>query len=106
MYRLGQNILHSWSDKRCVQLLKNCYQAIPDDGKVIVVDAVIPEVPEPSNEVKGTYQQDLFMMSLNPDGKERTEKEFAELAKEAGFLSTNVACSAYNFSLVEFRKKM
>ena len=103
---MKQNILHSWSDEKCVKILRNCYQALPDNGKVIVVDTVIPEAPEPSAEVKSTYQQDLFMMNLNPDGKERTEKDFAELAKEAGFLSTKVAGCAYNFSLVEFHKKI
>ncbi|KAL6349293.1 hypothetical protein AAG906_033949 [Vitis piasezkii] len=101
-----KNILHSWSDEHCVKLLRNCYHALPDNGKVIVVDAVIPDAPEPSAQVKSTYQLDLFMMNLNPDGKERTEKEFAELAKEAGFFSTKVACCAYSFSLVEFHKKM
>ncbi|KAF2283205.1 hypothetical protein GH714_043537 [Hevea brasiliensis] len=35
-------ILHDWSDEHCLKLLKNCYEAIPDDGKVIVVDAVLP----------------------------------------------------------------
>lgn len=103
---MKQNILHSWSDEHCVKLLRNCYHALPDNGKVIVVDAVIPDAPEPSAQVKSTYQLDLFMMNLNPDGKERTEKEFAELAKEAGFFSTKVACCAYSFSLVEFHKKM
>ncbi|KAK7347250.1 hypothetical protein VNO80_21777 [Phaseolus coccineus] len=26
-------IFHDWSDEHCVKLLKNCYDAIPDDGK-------------------------------------------------------------------------
>ncbi|KOM57217.1 hypothetical protein LR48_Vigan11g024900 [Vigna angularis] len=31
-------ILHDWDDEEFVKLLKNCYKAIPSDGKVIVVD--------------------------------------------------------------------
>lgn len=31
-------ILHNWSDDLCIKLLKNCYDAIPSDGKVIVVE--------------------------------------------------------------------
>ncbi|ONI23625.1 hypothetical protein PRUPE_2G199300 [Prunus persica] len=41
-------ILHDWSDEHCLKLLKNCYKAIPDNGKVIVVEALLPAMPETS----------------------------------------------------------
>jgi caffeic acid 3-O-methyltransferase len=41
-----QWILHDWSDEQCLKLLKNCYDATPNDGKVIVVEAVLPAMPE------------------------------------------------------------
>ncbi|KAK1559924.1 hypothetical protein Q3G72_020026 [Acer saccharum] len=47
-------ILHDWSDEHCLRLLKNCYKAIPDDGKVIVVEAIVPEIPEASAAAKTT----------------------------------------------------
>ncbi|KAM2879550.1 hypothetical protein FF1_015031 [Malus domestica] len=34
-------ILHSWDDDLCLMILKNCYEALPDNGKVIVVDMVV-----------------------------------------------------------------
>ncbi|RZC54399.1 hypothetical protein C5167_013249 [Papaver somniferum] len=37
-------ILHDWSDEYCLKLLKNCYEALPDCGKVIVVEANLPAV--------------------------------------------------------------
>ncbi|RVW91599.1 Caffeic acid 3-O-methyltransferase 1 [Vitis vinifera] len=99
-------ILHSWNDEKCLKLLRNCYQALPDNGKVLVVDMVIPETPEPSAAVKSSFQPDFFSTNMKTDRKERTEAEFAKLGKEAGFSSTKVACCAYNFSVVEFHKNM
>nr|QED93051.1 caffeic acid O-methyltransferase [Paeonia lactiflora] len=99
-------ILHSWDDENCLKILKNCYEALPNDGKVIVVDVVIPEVPETNLEVKSIFQFDLYLMNMNPGGKERTEREFSCLAKEAGFSGIRVACSVYNFSLMEFYKEL
>ncbi|KAJ4723831.1 Caffeic acid O-methyltransferase [Melia azedarach] len=97
-------MLHSWDDKHCVKILKNCYAALPVNGKVIAVDMVIPEVPEDTLAVKSMFQFDLFMMNMNPSGKERTKREFESLAKSAGFSHLRVPCHAYNFSVIEFYK--
>lgn len=99
-------MLHSWDDEHCLKILKNCYEALPDDGKVMIVDLVVPEDPDTSRAVRSKYQFDLFMMNMNPGGKERTEREFSILAKGAGFSSIRVMCSAYNFSIVEFYKNI
>jgi caffeic acid 3-O-methyltransferase len=56
-----------------LKLLKNCYEATPNNGKVIVVDAVLPIVPEISTSVKSNCQMDVLMMTQNPGGKERPE---------------------------------
>nr|GEV28898.1 caffeic acid 3-O-methyltransferase-like [Tanacetum cinerariifolium] len=78
-------ILHDWSDKHCTKLLKNCYKALPENGKVIIVEAVLPFLPETSNSVKVCTQMDALMMTQCPGGKERTEDEFLALAKSGGF---------------------
>ncbi|XP_022722179.1 caffeic acid 3-O-methyltransferase 1-like [Durio zibethinus] len=99
-------ILHGLDDKRCVELLKNCYEALPVNGKVIIVDLVIPESPDTNLLVQSAYQFDLFMMHVNESGKERREKEFESLAKGAGFSRIRVACYAYSLSVVEFYKNV
>ena len=103
---MRQWIVHGWDDKHCLKILKNCYEALPDQGKVILVDMVIPEAPATTGADKSLFQLYLFLMNTNPDGKERTEREFESLAKEAGFSSIQVACYAYNFSVVELYKNM
>ncbi|BBG97719.1 O-methyltransferase 1 [Prunus dulcis] len=56
-------ILHDWTDEHCLKLLKNCYKAIPDNGKVIVVEALLPAMPDTSTAVKSTSQLDVIMMT-------------------------------------------
>ncbi|KAK4423173.1 Caffeic acid 3-O-methyltransferase [Sesamum alatum] len=97
-------MLHSWDDDHCVKILKNCYAALPDHGKVMVVELVVPEAPESTVDVRSKLQFDLILMNMNPGGKERTEREFKTLAEAAGFSNIKVECSVYNFSLMEFYK--
>ncbi|KAI6706931.1 hypothetical protein NL676_009893 [Syzygium grande] len=97
-------VLHMFDDEHCLKILKNCYNALPDNGKVMAVDLVIPEAPEANLAARSLFQMYVFMQNMNPMGKERTEKEFETLAKEAGFCSIQVAYSAHNFSLVELYK--
>ncbi|KAM4105251.1 hypothetical protein ACJW30_06G218100 [Castanea mollissima] len=97
-------ILHDWSDEYCLKLLKNCYNAIPSDGKVIVVEAVIPTMPNTSTSMKSTYQLDMFMMTQYTGGKERTQEEIMALATMAGFSGIKFECPVCDFWVIEFSK--
>ncbi|KAM5573076.1 hypothetical protein ABKV19_012888 [Rosa sericea] len=97
-------ILHNWSDEQCLKLLKNCYSAIPDNGKVIVVEELLPVVPETSTAVKCTSQMDVLMMTHCQGGKERSEQEFIALAIAAGFRGIRYECFVCNFWVMEFFK--
>ncbi|CAJ2675629.1 unnamed protein product [Trifolium pratense] len=97
-------ILHDWSDERCLKLMKNCYDAIPDDGKVIVLEALLPIMPKNEAAWKSISQMDIVMMNLVPAGKERTEQEFMDLATKAGFRGIKYECCTYNIWVMEFFK--
>ncbi|XP_059455362.1 caffeic acid 3-O-methyltransferase-like [Corylus avellana] len=86
---------HDWSDEQCIKLLKNCHKALHENGKVIIVDYIMPEVPESSIAAKHISVYDNGMV-FNLGGKERTEKEFEFLSKSSGFSGFKVACLAYN----------
>ena len=66
------------------------------NGKVIVVDSVVPENDEPDF----SKFFDLNMMVMT-GGKERTAKEFAELLDAAGFRLLRVIPTAMPTSIVE-----
>ncbi|KAJ8446400.1 hypothetical protein Cgig2_019293 [Carnegiea gigantea] len=98
-------ICHDWSDEHCLKFLKNCYAALPDHGKVIVCEYILPVEPETSHAARTVFHVDAIMLAHNPGGKERTEQEFEALAKGAGFEGFRVACSAYDTKVMEFLKK-
>ncbi|KAJ4850247.1 hypothetical protein Tsubulata_018312 [Turnera subulata] len=102
---LVKSVLHDWSDDHCLKLLKNCYQAIPDDGKVVIVEAVCPVGEEiTSIAAKTTFLRDVHMMTQHLGGKERTEHEFRALATGAGFRGVRIECFVSNYCVMEFFK--
>ncbi|KAL1830382.1 hypothetical protein ACET3Z_000033 [Daucus carota] len=100
-------ILHDWSDEHCLKLLKNCYNALPESGKVVIVESVVPEYTNAgsSSELRNTLSADLIMLAINPGGKERSIKEFEALAKESGFAAVELICSVSVYNVLEFHKK-
>ncbi|KAH7543712.1 hypothetical protein JRO89_XS15G0004000 [Xanthoceras sorbifolium] len=98
-------ICHDWSDEHCLKFLKNCYEALPENGKVIVCECILPVTPDPSLGSKVVFHIDCIMLAHNPGGKERTEDEFKALAKGAGFQGFKVVCCAFNTYIMEFLKK-
>ncbi|GAC1524691.1 MAG: methyltransferase [Chloroflexota bacterium] len=77
---LLKRIIHDWSDAEAIQVLRNCRQAISDDGRLLLIERVI----QPS-----TRSPDLMMLIL-VTGRERTEEEFRDLFAAAGFRLTRV----------------
>ncbi|CAN0889287.1 Anthranilate N-methyltransferase [Linum grandiflorum] len=97
-------VLHDWSDTHCLTLLKNCYKAIPVEGKVIVMDSVAPVMAETTPSSKLIAQMDVFMMTQTLGGKERTKDEFMALALGAGFQGIRFELYVCNFWVMEFYK--
>lgn len=97
-------VLHDWSDERCLKLLKNCWKAISETGKVILVDAVLPEYPENDLISKIGFNADMAMMTINIGGKERTKEEFENLAKRAGFTHLKLISRVYRDWIIELYK--
>ncbi|THU47857.1 hypothetical protein C4D60_Mb09t20070 [Musa balbisiana] len=97
-------ILHDWSDEHCLKLLKNCWRALSEDGKVIVVESVMPVVPKPTPQAQNACVSDLVMLAHNPGGRERTEEEFQDLAREAGFLGFKFTYVFAGSWVIEFTK--
>ncbi|KAL3500450.1 hypothetical protein ACH5RR_039543 [Cinchona calisaya] len=67
-----QWILHDWDDEHCLKLLRNCYKALPEDGKIIIVEGIVLVNPESSDAAcRSNIQIDLFTMAMcSPSAKE------------------------------------
>jgi hypothetical protein len=85
---LIKSVLHDWDDDRCVTILRNCRQVIPPDGRLLIVEPVLPDTVDGSIPPL-IYTSDLNMMLL-VGGRERTRAEFDTLCQRAGFTLTDV----------------
>nr|GEV92478.1 caffeic acid 3-O-methyltransferase-like [Tanacetum cinerariifolium] len=97
-------LLGTVSDDQGSKLLKNCYNALPDEGKVILIDAILPFLSDTSSATKVTTQMDTMLMTKYPGGKERTEDEFFALFKGAGFTRLEKKCLVCNLWVMEIYK--
>jgi hypothetical protein len=91
-----KHIIHDWNDEQSIKILQNIHRAMNDDGKVLIVEMVVPEGNEPSP-AKGL---DIVMLTIE-GGKERTEKEYKELLDAAGLHLTRIIPTRSPFSIVE-----
>ncbi|KAH9751559.1 Flavone 3'-O-methyltransferase 1 [Citrus sinensis] len=101
-----KSILLNRSDEQCLKILKNCYDALPKSGKVIIVESIVPESPEISSISRNISTLDIVVYNLFPEAKERTIEEIKALAMGAGFGFIKVICPAYCFWVIEFYKTM
>ena len=96
---LMKYIIHDWDDEKCLRILKNCRHSMAADGRVLVVDHVIP----PGNEFNWGKLLDINMM-VGPGGQERTREEFAALFKRAGLRLTRVVQTDCPLSILEAQR--
>ena len=89
-------IIHDWNDEQSITIMKNCARALPDNGKLILVEAVVP----PGDEMHFAKFIDLNMLVMT-GGKERTEEEFRQLYEGAGFKLTRIVATESPFSVIE-----
>ncbi len=94
-YVLAQ-ILHDWDDARCIAILRHCRRAIPNHGKLLVVELVLPPGEEP---FFGKWL-DLHMLVM-AGGCERTAAEYAVLFRAADFRLARVVPTLPGPSVVE-----
>ena len=88
-------ILHDWNDGECIHILANVKRAAGLGARVVAIDSVIPEGPEPD---MGKWM-DLNMM-VNISGRERTAAEFKSLFERAGLEVDDIVQTASPLGLV------
>jgi len=82
-------ILHDWDDAATLAILENVRCAMSPAGKVLVIDAVLPEGDVPHF----GKLTDIVMLSLLT-GRERTEAEFSALLAAAGLRHTETQAAS------------
>jgi hypothetical protein len=84
-----KSVIHDWDDARSLTILKNCHQAMAPQGKLLLVELVLPDHIDQSPKSRIGTGSDLNML-VNAGGRERTENEFRQLFQNAGFELTKI----------------
>jgi ubiquinone/menaquinone biosynthesis C-methylase UbiE len=84
-----KSVIHDWNDERSGIILRNCRQALPKDGTLLLVERLMPESPGVSDDDRAQVMSDLNMLR-GPGGRERTEKQYRRLLTESGFCPTSL----------------
>ena len=95
-----KHIVHDWDDERCLQLLHNCYVAMPAHAKLLVCEKILPE----GNDSAHTRNLDLVMLLNTPGGRERTEPEYRALFEKTGFRLTRAIPTKVENWILEVEK--
>ncbi|KAF6142700.1 hypothetical protein GIB67_015186 [Kingdonia uniflora] len=93
-------VLHDWNDEQCAKILENCYEALPDQGKVILFEVLLTDPTRQDAIAKNVHLLDVMMMGFH-GGKERTEQELEALFKGAGFSRIIKICRVYESWVIE-----
>lgn len=92
-----KHIVHDWDDQRAITILRQCHQAMPDHGKLLIVEQIVPDGNEPSM----SKFLDLNMLVMCPGGKERTVGEYEALFAAAGFKLNRIVPTTQIVSVIE-----
>ena len=90
------HIIHDWSEEQCLAILAHCREAMGSNGKLLLVEMVLPQGDEPHP----GKMLDMVMLAI-PGGQERTSAEYEDLLRKAGFRMTRIVPTGSAVSVVE-----
>lgn len=94
---LIKRVLMDWNDEQAVRILRNCADALPEDGRVLAVEMVLP----PGNEPSPSKTFDILMLLVHEGAGIRTEAEIGDLFAAAGLRLTRVIPTPSPNSILE-----
>lgn len=98
-------ILTTWTDDECKVIMKNSYDALPEKGRLIACDPVLPEETDSSHRTRALLAGDIFVMTIyRAQGKHRTEEEFRQLGLSVGFTGFRAIYLDHFYTVLEFQK--
>lgn len=93
---LLKSVIHLCDDAKALRILTNVAASLQADGRVLVVERVIPDDPA----FHWSRLVDMTMMVVT-GGRERSRADYARLYEQAGLTLTRVIDLECGFSLVE-----
>lgn len=91
-----KHIIHDWDDDSARRILVALRRAMPENGKLLIAEMILPGMNEP-----GFAKLLDIEMLLIPGGRERTTDEYRALLASAGLKLTRVVATRSPVSLIE-----
>jgi hypothetical protein len=94
-----RRVLHNWNDENVGRVLARVRAAMPDGGRLLVLEELLPVAPEASSASAGAFAArrnrivDLLMLVLM-EGRDRTADEYTALLLASGFTVKSVTTGA------------
>ncbi len=90
-------ILHNWNDEDCRRILRRCKQQMRPEGRLFVIEMVtVPCKPNMHTSVN-----DISMLVLFGEARQRTEDEYHQLVTGCELVLTQVIPTRSRFSIIE-----
>ncbi len=96
--------ISAWNDEDAAKILHNCKKALPPHGRIVLLQAFVPDLDEPKVAPDG-IMPGIFAVQINvavPGGGWRTKKHFQALFEQCGFKLEKVVDTTTNLSAMEF----
>lgn len=95
------NLLCDWNEEQAISILRSCRKAMSPDGRVLVIDRVLPPSDNPNR--RSMAFLDLFFLVLE-GGSIRTLDDLVRIINKSGLEVLNFIQTSTTFSVVEARK--
>lgn len=95
------NVVHNWDDDDAVRILGNVRAAMPEDGRVLILEIILSDDDTPHV----GKDADMRMLALTGAGMERTESEYGRLLEKSGLVLTRVIDLPGWAGLLEARRR-
>ena len=95
LYMLS-HVIHDWSEPQCLKILGNCRETMNPDGKLLIIEMVIPE----DNDPHPGKMLDIMML-VGPGGQERTVPEYHTLLGKAKLRVSRVVPTRSAVTIIE-----
>jgi O-methyltransferase len=92
------NALTDWDDELGAKVLRSVRQAVPANGRLLVIDRIFPSPNDPSHTLVAFL--DLWFLVM-AGGAIRTRDQYARLLTQARFTIARVVDTASEFSVIE-----
>ncbi len=93
-------IIHDWDDEQSLAILRSCHRAMTRDGRLLLVERIVPERTDRGVDTQSILLTDLNMLVLT-GGHERTAAEYRALLEGAGFTLAGIVPTATPLSVIE-----